>query len=146
MQRRLSSVDFYTIGYERLGIEELFLLLLGAGVKRLIDVRVNPWSNVPDYCAAALEERLRAIGEERGHFIEYISMRELGNPFRDQGWKEQYRQRITKNKALKELHDLIISRPSALMCYEKDPSDCHRSLLAQVMRERYGLEHADLRA
>lgn len=150
-QSRLSSfgvkADFFTVGYERLSLEELFFILKGAGVCRLADVRANPWSQVSDYCAAALEEKLRGLGELHGYAIEYVSLRELGNPFRDDDWKEKYLESLSsKGKALEGLRDLVLSSPTALMCYEKDPSDCHRSLLSAVLRERYGLEPADLRA
>ena len=94
-----------------------------------------------------LEEKLDALGKEHGHPIRYISVRELGNPFRDDDWKEKYIESLSsKGKALEELHELILSCPTALMCYEKDPSDCHRSILSAVLRARYGLEPADLRA
>ena len=52
----------------------------------------------------------------------------------------------SKGKALEELRELILSCPTALMRYEKDSSDCHRSILSEVLRERYGLQPADLRA
>lgn len=147
-QSRLSSfgvkADFFTVGYERLSAEELFFLLEGAGVRCLADVRANPWSQVPDYCAAALEEKLRRLSRE--YTIDYVSVRELGNPFRDSDWKERYRQSLSsKNEAIERLYAMIRSRPTALLCYEKDPSDCHRSILSAVLRERYGIEPADLR-
>jgi uncharacterized protein (DUF488 family) len=149
-QSRLSSfgvkADFFTVGYERLSAEELFSLLEGAGVRCLADVRANPWSQVPDYCAAALEEKMRELGESRGYTIEYVSVRELGNPFRDGDWKDQYRRSLSsKDEAIERLWAMIRSRPTALLCYEKDPSDCHRSILSAMLRERYGIEPADLR-
>jgi uncharacterized protein (DUF488 family) len=149
-QSRLSSfgvkADVFTVGYEQLSVEELFSLLEGAGVRCLADVRANPWSQVPDYCAATLEERLRTLGESRGYAIEYVSLRELGNPFHDDDWKEQYQRSLSaKSEAIERLYATIRSRPTALMCYEKDPSDCHRSILSAVLRERYGIEPADLR-
>lgn len=151
VQGRLSSfgikADFFTVGYERMRIDELFLVLKGAGVQCLVDVRATPWSNVPDYCAAALEEKLDVLGKEHGYSIRYISARELGNPFRDDDWKEKYLESLSsKGKALEDLRELVLSCPTALMCYEKDQSDCHRSILSAVLRERYGLEPADLRA
>ena len=151
VQGRLSSfgvkADFFTVGYERMQVEELFRVLKGAGVRCLADVRVNPWSNVPDYCAAALEEKLDILGKEHGYRIRYISVRELGNPFREDDWKEKYLESLSsKDKALEDLHELLLSCPTALLCYEKDPLDCHRSILSAVVRARYGLEPADLRA
>ena len=151
VQGRLSSfgikADFFTIGYERMRVDELFLILKGAGVRCLVDVRVNPWSNVPDYCAATLEEKMDILGKEHRHLIRYVSVRELGNPFREENWKVKYLESLSsKGKALEDLHDLILSCPTALLCYEKDPSDCHRSILSAVLQERYGFEPVDLRA
>ncbi|HEY3422913.1 MAG TPA: DUF488 domain-containing protein [Methanocellaceae archaeon] len=150
-QSRLSSfgveTDFFTVGYERLSVEELFFLLKGAGVRCLADLRANPWSNVPDHCAAALEEKLDTLGKDQGYSIRYVSVRELGNPFREDDWKEKFLESLSsKGKALEDLRDLILSCPTALICYEKDPSDCHRSILSAVLRARYGLEPVDLRA
>ncbi len=36
------------------------------------------------------------------------------------------------------------SRPSALLCYEREAPDCHRSMLAQRMVERMPFEIRDL--
>lgn len=54
MQSRLGmfvgdDAGFFTVGYERLSLEELFLLLKDAGVECLVDVRQAPWSRVPEF-------------------------------------------------------------------------------------------------
>jgi len=146
MQARLVPADFYTIGYERLSFDELFSLLKGAGVRCLIDVRIRPWSQVPDYRKETLEEKLGEYEDVQGYAIKYISMPSLGNPYKDAGWKEEYRHMISvKNDELDMLRRNILKCPSVLMCYEKDPADCHRSILAEIIKKRYGLDHMDIR-
>lgn len=38
---------------------------------------------------------------------------------------------------------LISSGPIALVCYEKDPQQCHRSLLGEWLKEHYNVEVAE---
>jgi uncharacterized protein (DUF488 family) len=147
------DVDFYTVGYERLTVEDLFAILKGAGVHCLADVRDAPWSRVHDYRKGVLEERLEGLGAEQGYHIKYISMPPLGNPPEnrksDRSHAEAmafYREHaLTKTKELDELREVIARCRTVLMCYEANPVDCHRSELARIMAERYGLTYADLR-
>jgi uncharacterized protein (DUF488 family) len=147
------DVDFYTVGYEKLSVEDLFAMLKGAGVHCLADVREAPWSRVNDYRKHVLEDRLEGLGTAQGYHIKYISMPSLGNPPEnrrsDRSHTEAmafYRQHtVTKTKELDDLHETITRCKTALMCYEADPAECHRSELAKIMAVRYGLTFADLR-
>ena len=148
------DVDFYTVGYEKLSVEDLFAILKGAGVHCLVDVREAPWSRVHDYRKEVLEDRLEGLGAAQGYHIRYITMPSLGNPPEnrksDRSHNEamaSYRQHaITRRKELDELHVVVARWVTALMCYEADPAECHRSELARIMAERYGLTYADLRS
>jgi uncharacterized protein (DUF488 family) len=154
-QSRLGTAeaDFYTIGYERLKIEDLFALLRDAGVRCLVDVREAPWSRVPDYRKDVLEDRLTELSAAAGCHIRYISMPALGNPPEnrksDRPMAEMsmaYRQHaLARARELEELQEIIKKCRSALMCYEADPAECHRSVLAATLAEKYGLTYADLR-
>jgi uncharacterized protein (DUF488 family) len=155
IQARLGPVeaDFFTVGYEKLRVEELFALLKGAGVHCLVDVRDAPWSRVHDYRKGVLEDRLESLGAAQGYHVRYVSMPSLGNPAENRKSERNladamafYRQHVqTRAKELAELRDVIARCRAALMCYEADPAECHRSELARIMAERYGLTHADLR-
>jgi uncharacterized protein (DUF488 family) len=146
MQSRLASPDFYTVGYERLSFDELFTLLRDADVRCLVDVRAKPWSRVADYNVGALEEKFAEYGSEAGFVIKYVSMPSLGNPYRDPSWKEEYLKMISgKTGELEKLHATVTGCTAALMCYERDPRDCHRSILAGIIKKRYGLDYSDLR-
>ncbi len=147
------DVDFYTIGYEKLSVEDLFGILKMAGIHCLVDVREAPWSRVPDYRKDALEDRLEGLGAAQGYHIRYVPMPSVGNPPEnrksDRSHAEAmafYRQHaVAKTKELDELRDIIARCKTALMCYEADPGECHRSELAKIMAERYELAYTDLR-
>jgi uncharacterized protein (DUF488 family) len=154
-QTRLGDdgVDFYTVGYEKLKLEDLFALLRQAGVHCLVDVRDFPWSRVPAYRKSALESRLPELSEANGYQIKYVSMPELGNPKEnrksDRSMGEMmtvYRDyALTRTREIGELYEIMKSCKTALFCYEADPAECHRSVLAAIMAEKYELTYADLR-
>jgi uncharacterized protein (DUF488 family) len=147
------EVDYYMIGYEKLKLEDLFKTLKDAGVHCLVDVRNSPRSRVPYYNKNVLEDRLNQLGAAHGYHLKYISIPALGNPPENRkhcGSSRAiayYRDHVlTRERELDELRDIIKSCRTALMCYELDPACCHRSELAAVMKERYGLTSQDLRA
>jgi uncharacterized protein (DUF488 family) len=148
-----NEADFFTVGYEKKSVEELFLMLKQAGVHCLVDVRESPWSRVPVYCKDALENRLSDLGRASGYHIRYTSMPALGNPPEnrksDRPAAEMmtvYRQHtLSKTRELEELYDITKKCKTVLLCYEADPADCHRSALAAIMAEKYGLTYEDLR-
>jgi uncharacterized protein (DUF488 family) len=154
-QTRLGEdgVDFYTIGYEKLKVEDLFTLLRQAGVHCLVDVRDTPWSRVPAYRKNALESQLAELSKVGGYDVRYVSMPELVNPKEiresDRSGTEMmtvYRQHVlSKARELEELYNITKKCKSAVLCYEADPAECHRSVLAAIMADKYGLKYADLR-
>jgi uncharacterized protein (DUF488 family) len=154
-QSRLGMIeaDFYTVGYEKMKIEELFTLLREAGVRCLVDVRETPWSRVPDYCKDTLEDRMSSLGAAAGYTIRYYSVPSLGNPPENRKSDRPTREILafyqgyvrTRDRELEELRDIILKCRTALMCYEADPAECHRSVLAATLAEKYGLTYTDLR-
>jgi uncharacterized protein (DUF488 family) len=145
--------DFFTIGYEKLKLEDLFLILKDAEVECLIDIRDMPWSMVPDYRKGQLEDAIGELSQKHGWNIEYVPMPALGNPpfirksdKSDEDAMAAYREYISgKKEPIEKLVSIIKNKRSALMCYEKDKRSCHRSILAAILEDRYGLSNYDLR-
>lgn len=131
-----------TIGYERASLEGFVQALKAAGVETLIDVRSVPWSQRPEFRQDALRKSLLAAG------IGYVHIRALGNP--DEGREaaragdvETYRAHMAAQiatadgqKGLARVADLARKGPVSLMCYERDPARCHRSLVAEELTAR----------
>ena len=109
--------------------------LTSAGVKRVIDVRAVPNSRRPGFSKTPLRNALAEEG------IDYVHLRALGTPAagreaarkgRHEELKRIYADQLELPEAIAEgaqMLDLATERPSALLCYERDPAGCHRTLL-----------------
>lgn len=133
-----------TIGYEGASLNSFIAALRDAGVGTLIDVRDAPVSRKPGFSKHSLAAALERAG------IGYVHLRWLGNPKpgREAGRAgdiETYHRiffaRLAMPEAqaaLAEAGRLAAAGDTCLMCFERDPTDCHRTLLAEALRERHG--------
>jgi uncharacterized protein (DUF488 family) len=125
----------FTIGYEGATQPELIAALQAAGVERVIDVRAVPLSRKPGFSKNVLAAGLREAG------IDYVHLKALGTPpegreaarkGRQDVLEQVYAGQLALPEAIAEaarMLDLADERPSALLCFERDPAACHRSLL-----------------
>lgn len=138
----------FTIGYEQTTMADFLAALKGAGVERVIDVRAVPLSRRPGFSKNILAASLREAG------IEYVHLKNLGTPKlgRDAAKKGDvatlervYESQLGLPEAQAEaaqMRDLAAEKPSALLCYERDPAHCHRTLLLEA--EGQGMQVVDL--
>jgi uncharacterized protein (DUF488 family) len=140
----------YTIGYEGADVERFISALKGAGVEVLADVRAVALSRKRGFSKNALRDELATDGIGYRHFIE------LGTPKpgRDAAragdgatlrkiYCDEVLAQEPAQAALEALATLAQQRPVCLLCFERDPSTCHRRLLAERLAER-GFEAVDL--
>lgn len=125
----------YTIGYEATTMDEFIAALKGAGVEQLIDVRAIPQSRRPGFSKNMLAASLGAAG------IGYVHLKHLGTPKpgRDAAKKGDvatlravYANQLGLPAAQAEaarMRALAEEKPSALLCFERNPGHCHRTLL-----------------
>jgi uncharacterized protein (DUF488 family) len=130
----------YTIGYLEFTPNQLIEALKGHRIKNLLDVRYNPMSRKPGFSKGPL----RRLCVEHG--IAYHHFRSLGvppderRPLDPVATLYRYRGLIrAKDAEMKGLIELVCWRPSALMCCEADPIQCHRRVLAEALAEALGL-------
>ncbi len=138
----------YTIGYEATTMADFLAALHRAGVKRVIDVRALPLSRRPGFSKSILAATLKEAG------IDYVHLKALGTPKpgRDAAKKGDvatltavYDGQLALPEAQAQaarMRALAAEMPSALLCYERDPCHCHRTLLLQAEGE--GAEVVDL--
>ena len=117
-------------------------LLRDAGVDVLADIREKPMSRVADFRAAAL----RGFCEQAG--IAYEGWPELGSTEeqRDKlkatgdfkSFERQFRAYIVKHgsDALDRLAEEAKLSSIALLCYERQHEECHRSVVADLLADR----------
>lgn len=132
-------MKIFTIGYEGATVAEFISALQNAGVERVIDVRALPNSRRPGFSKTPLRNALAEGG------IDYVHLRALGTPAEGRAAARAGRiedlQRIYAGQlelpeamaAGAQMVELATEKPSALLCYEREPSGCHRSLLLQAV-------------
>lgn len=142
----MPQTRFYTIGYQGASLTNFISTLKAAGVALLIDVRHSPYSLRKEFCREELCEALEAEG------IAYQHMPSLGNPPKGRaaaraGHTQSYRQifaahlrTLPAQKALERTGALAKQVCVCLMCLERSPMRCHRSIIAEDLIRRAGLE------
>lgn len=129
----------FTIGYEATTVPEFITALKSAGVERVIDVRALPLSRRPGFSKSALRSAL----EESG--IEYVHLKALGTPAEGRAaaragkhadLERIYAGQLELPEAIAQsaqMLDLAREKPSALLCMEREPAHCHRTLLLNAV-------------
>lgn len=132
-------MKIFTIGYEGTTQPALIAALQAAGVRLLADVRAVPLSRRPGFSKNILAAGLREAG------IDYVGLKALGTPAkgREAARKGQharlaeiYTRQLDLPEAIvqaEQLKDMAAEIPTALLCFERDPSGCHRSLLIDAV-------------
>ena len=135
----MTARRIFTIGYEGATQPELIAALRKAGVERLIDVRAVPLSRKPGFSKNVLAAGLAEAD------IDYVHLKALGTPpegreaARKGRFEEMERiyaaQLDTPEAAVQaaQLVDLAGEKPSALLCFERDPAHCHRTPLREAV-------------
>jgi len=133
------TMRIFTIGYESTTQAELIAALKEADVALVADVRAVPLSRRPGFSKNILAAGLRDAG------IDYVGLKALGTP--PEGREAARRGDHKKLAAIyagqldlpeaivqgEELRDLAYQRPTALLCFERNPEECHRSLLVAAL-------------
>lgn len=135
------TATVFTIGYSGFSPARFAAKLKAAGVTQLIDVRRNPVSRKQGFSKAGLSGFLQDHGIEYHHEPALGVPDSLRNELRDGGnlgdYLHQFGQYLeTCDDVLTEMLDLIKRRPCCLMCLEKNPAECHRSVVAKELRAR----------
>lgn len=119
-------MSIFTIGHSNHPIERFVALLQAAGVSLLADVRSTPYSRrVPQYNRERLRDTLKAAGIDYRHLGDALG----GKP---QGGARDYIA-MARTPAFAAALDAVIAESSrgavSLMCAEREPMDCHRTIL-----------------
>lgn len=141
----------FTIGFTKSSAESFFTRLQKAGVQRVVDVRLN---NVSQLAGFAKREDLRYFLKAIGG-IDYLHQPELA-PTQDmldaykkqRGAWDDYEKRFLDLMAQRRIEEVIERHAvdgACLLCSEDKPHHCHRRLVAEYLKEKWGdLEIAHL--
>ena len=127
----------YTIGYEGTDIEQFVQTLKVVGVKILADVRAVALSRKKGFSKNALKARLEGEGIEYLHFIALGDPkpgREAARAGKFDLFRKIYSKHLSGELAqasLASLSETAETAPTCLLCFERDPIVCHRSIVAK---------------
>ncbi|HJP68918.1 MAG TPA: DUF488 domain-containing protein [Sphingomicrobium sp.] len=141
------NLRIFTIGYEGAVMSEFIATLQKAGVQRVIDVGALPLSRRPGFSKTSL----RAALDESG--IEYVHLKALGTPAegraaarsgRHADLERIYAGQLELPEAMMQsaqMLGLAREKPSALLCMEREPQHCHRTLLLKSVASDADVVH-----
>jgi len=144
-------MKIFTIGFTKKSAETFFTRLKNAGVKRLIDVRLN---NVSQLAGFTKKDDLRYFTKAICN-IEYVHLPELAptadilDPYKkakNGDWQLYERQflDLMRSRHIESTTPREVLDSGCLLCSEEKPHHCHRRLVAEYLKEQWGdvqIEH-----
>jgi len=133
------TVTFFTVGYEQ-SDPQAFLKRLGScRVTLVVDVRQMPLSRKRGFSKNQLRNLLAEEGIDYIHFKTLGAPKEIRDRLRQNGsWYEyvQGYERVLANRIedIETLNNMARERRICLLCFERNPQECHRSLVAEKMQ------------
>ena len=132
-------MQLFTIGFTQKTAREFFNLLKANGVRRLVDIRINPGGQLSGF---AKQEDLPYFLSELAEGCQYVHRPELAptkellKDYRADGDWPRY---VTRFEQLMDERDIpatldkadFEAAPACLLCSEATPEQCHRRLVAE---------------
>ena len=139
-----TQIDLFTIGFTKKTARDFFELLTEAGVKRIIDTRLNNVSQLSGFAKRKdLEYFLKEIADiEYTHLLDLAPTKDILNPYKkkqtdwqtyEKSFLDLIEQRQIENKVTPDILD-----GGCLLCSEAKPHYCHRRLVAEYLNNKLG--------
>jgi uncharacterized protein (DUF488 family) len=134
-------LKLYTIGYEGTDLARVIEVLDEHGVKLVADIRERPQSRKPGFSKNVFQKAL-ALKQ-----IDYRHFRDLGDPKDGRTaarsgnyplFRNIYARQLATAKAMEQLQALTSTaraQATCLLCFEKEPVECHRMIVADCLAE-----------
>ncbi len=130
----------FTIGYEGMTAADFIEKLLDNNIKQLIDVREIALSRKNGFSKGILSSYLKEARIAYKHYSELGSPKKIRHELRETWDYKTFFKEFQKHiqdydvkNAILDVAGLAKVRRTAIMCYEKDSSCCHRSIIAKFI-------------
>jgi uncharacterized protein (DUF488 family) len=143
-------MKIFTIGFTKKSAETFFARLKNAGVKRLVDIRLN---NVSQLAGFTKRDDLRYFTKaicniEYIHLLDLAPTQEILDAYKKQkgDWVLYGKQflDLMRSRHIEETTSRNVLDGGCLLCSEEKPNHCHRRLVAEYLKEHWGdveIEH-----
>lgn len=135
----------YSIGFTQRTAEQFFESLRGAGIRRLLDVRLNNTSQLAAFAKRDdLRYFLREICQARYEHEPLLAPTQdiLDAYKKNKGSWADYETRflalLHQRKIAEKLRPESFDTPTALLCSEPTAEHCHRRLVMEYLAEQWG--------
>lgn len=137
-------MNLYTIGFTQKGAERFFSTLAANGVRRVLDVRLNNRSQLAGFAKRDdLRYFLRGLcGIDYRELPSLAPTAEILAAYKKNGgdwatYERQFLHLLDQRRVAQTLEPALFEN-GCLLCSEPEPSHCHRRLIAEHLRERWG--------
>jgi uncharacterized protein (DUF488 family) len=137
-------MKIFTIGFTKKNAEQFFAYLKQPGLQRVLDTRLN---NVSQLAGFTKKDDLRFFLREVGH-IDYVHLPALAptqamlDAYKKNGgdWETYEKQflALMVERRIETSIDKDLVAGACLLCSEPTPHHCHRRLVAEYLRGKWG--------
>lgn len=138
-------MEVFTIGFAKKTAPEFFETLRRANIKRLIDIRLKNTSQLARFTRREdLPYFLRELcGADYVHEPMLSPSQDILDAYKKQkGSWEEFERRFLALMAERRIEDAVdrgsFETPTVLLCSEPTADDCHRRLVLEYLREKWG--------
>ena len=134
----------FSIGFTKKSAERFFTALKDAGVKRVVDVRLNNRSQLAGFAKRDdLRFFLQSIGGmDYVHIPDLAPTQEILDAYKKKkgSWEDYERAflELMRSRRIEDTVDRELIDGSCLLCSEHEPGCCHRRLVIEYLQERWG--------
>jgi uncharacterized protein (DUF488 family) len=138
------TIDLFTIGFTKKTAQQFFETLMAAGVKRVIDTRLNNVSQLAGFAKRKdLDYFLHTIGGiDYSHRPDLAPTQEILDAFKKhKGDWQTYELSFLKLMRDRQIETAVtpaLMDGACLLCSEAEPHYCHRRLVAEYLQQHWG--------
>jgi uncharacterized protein (DUF488 family) len=138
-------MNIYSIGFTQRSAEDFFTTLKSAGIRRLLDIRLNNTSQLAAFAKRDdLAYFLKAICNAEYHHEPLLApTQEILDTYKKRkgDWAAYEREFLTimrERKIEKNLDRAQFIQPTVLLCSEFTAEHCHRRLVLEYLAKKWG--------
>jgi uncharacterized protein (DUF488 family) len=140
----MDNIKIYTIGFTKKNAEQFFTKLCSSGIKRLVDIRLNNSSQLAGFAKKDdLKYFLKKICDiEYAYIPQLAPTKEILDEYRKtkNSWPV-YEQRFNDLMTIRKIEETVsrdVLNNGCLLCSEDTPDQCHRRLVAEYLKNKWG--------
>jgi uncharacterized protein (DUF488 family) len=139
-----NNVNLFTIGFTQKSAETFFTTLKKAGVKRIIDTRLNNVSQLAGFAKRNdLQYFLKTISDiEYLHILDLAPTKDILDEYKkNKGDWSIYEQKFLHLIETRKIEKKVTPEQldgACLLCSEAKPHHCHRRLVAEYLNGKWG--------